>query len=116
MKHPINAARAVLHGARQKFIVGPAADDFASQSGLQMVPNAYFTTPAQKSHWNTRTAKYGPISQDLESVGAVALDTHGDLAAAGSAGGITDKMKGSIGDTPVLGAGLFADEDVAVVW
>ena len=115
-KHPIHAARAVLDGARQKFLVGPAADKFASQSGLEMVPNAYFTTGTRKSHWETRMAKCSPISQDLETVGAVALDVHGGLAAAGSTGGMTGKMKGSIGDTPVLGAGIFADEEVALVW
>ena len=115
-KHPIHAARAVLDSARQKFLVGPAADKFASQSGLEMVPNAYLTTQTRKSHWETRMAKDSPTSQDLEMVGAVALDVHGDLAAAGSTGRMTGKMKGGISDTPILGAGIFANQDVALVW
>ena len=115
-KHPIHAARAVLDVARQKFLVGPAADKFPSQSGLEMVPNAYFTTEARKSRWETRMAEYSPISQDLETVGAVALSVHGVLAAAGSTGGMAGKMKGRTGDTPVLGAGLFAGEEVALIW
>ena len=61
-------------------------------------------------------AKCSPISQDLETVGAVGLDVHGGLAAAGSTGRMTGKMKGSIGDTPVLGACIFVDEEVALVW
>ena len=65
-------------------------------------------------------AEFSPISQDLEPVGAVPVDVHGDLAAAGSNGGMTGRMTGRmkdrIGDTPVLGAGIFADEEVALIW
>ena len=113
VKHPIHAARAVLDRAQETCLVGPAADKLASQFGLEMVPNAYFTTPARKSHWETQMANMSP---DLETVGAVALDLHGALAAAGSTGGVTGQMKGIIGDTPFLGADIFADEDVALVW
>ena len=113
MKHPIHAARAVLDRAQEACLVGSAADNFASQSGLEMVSNAYFTTSVRKSHWESQTAN---MSKDLETVGAVALDIHGALAAAGSTGGILGHMKVGVGDSPVLGADTFANEDVAVVW
>ena len=113
VKHPIHAARAVLDRARQTCLLGPAADKFASQSGLEMVPNAYFTTPARKSHWETQMADLSP---HLETVGAVALDVFGTLAAAGLSGGRTGQMKGVVGDTSLQGADIYADEDVALVW
>ena len=113
VKHPIHAARAVLDHAQQTCLIGPAADKFTSQSGLDMVLNAYFTTPARKYYWET---KMDNMSQDLETVGAVALDIHGALAAAGSTGERTGQMKGIVGDSPVLGADIFADKDIALVW
>ena len=113
VKHPIHAARAVLDRAQQTNLLGPAAEKFASQSGLEIVPNSYFTTPVQKSYWETHMADG---YQDLETVGAVALDTHGALAAAGSSGGRTRQMKGIWGDISVLGANIYADGDVALIW
>ena len=112
VKHPIHAACAVPDHAQQICLVGPAAVNFASQSGLE-IPNAYFTTPARKSHWEAQMAN---MPKDLEMVGAVALDTHGALAAAGSTRGMTGHMKVGVEDPPVLGADIFANEDVAVVW
>lgn len=113
VKHPIHAASAVLDRAQQTCLVGPAADKFASQCGLEMVPDAYSMTPARKSHWETQMAN---MSQDLETVGAVALDVYGTLAAAGSNGGMTAQMKVDVRGSPGLGADIFANEDVAVVW
>ena len=66
-----------------RFIRPCPTNMFASQSGLEMVPNADFTTSAGNPHWDTQMAN---MSQDLETVGAVALDIHGALAAAGSTG------------------------------
>ena len=113
VKHPIHAARAVLDRAQQTNLVGPAAEKFASQPGLEMVSNSYFTTPARKSFRETHMAD---VYQDLETVGAVALDIHGNLAAAGSTGGLFGQMKGWVGDTPILGADIFAGGEVALVW
>ena len=113
VKHPIHAARAVLDRAQQTNLHGLAAEKFASQSGFEMVPNSYFTTPAQKSFWETDMAD---VYQDLETVGAVALDIRGVLAAAGSTGGRTRQMKGITGDISLLGANIYADGDVALIW
>lgn len=79
-----------------------------------MVPNDYFTTNTRKSHWEARVKKLHTPSDDLETVGAVALDLHGNLAAAGSTGGMTGKMKGRLGDTAVAGEGIYADKSVTI--
>lgn len=101
---------------RQSVIVGSAADDFALKSGIAIVSNDYFTTPIKKARWQIRSCKALGPSEDLETVGAIALDIHGNLAAAGSTGGLTFKRKGRVGDTAIIGAGLAVDENVAVVW
>jgi len=116
VKNPILAARAVLEHGRRTFLIGPAADEFAQTSGVEMVPNDYFTTDMRKTHWEKRVDKASVASEDLETVGAVALDLQGHLAAAGSTGGLTCKMNGRLGDTAVMGAGLYVDENIAVVW
>lgn len=116
IKNPIEAARAVMEDGRQSLLVGSAADVFTSNSGATMVLNDYFTTATKKARWEAQACKALELSEDLETVGAVALDIHGNLAAAGSTGGLTCKAKGRIGDTAVLGAGLFADQNIAVVW
>ena len=95
-------------------LVGQPADDIYKKLGLETVPNDYFTTALRHSHWKRRV--------DLENkdttgtVGAVVLDSRGHVAAGGSTGGITGKTRGRIGDTAVLGAGLFADSRMAVAW
>lgn len=81
-----------------------------------MVSNEYFTTTTRKRHWEKRNGKKQMPAEDLETVGVVALDLYGNLAAAGSTGGTTFKMKGRLGDTAVLGAGLYVSKNVAVVW
>lgn len=115
-KNPIDGAAAVLKAGRHAFIVGSAADDFARDSGLPMVSNDYFTTEDALLHWRERSNTLSMSGVDLETVGAVALDTYGHLAAAGSTGGLTGKMKGRIGDTAIIGAGIYADDKIAVVW
>lgn len=112
IKNPIEAARAVMNDGRQSFLAGPAADEFARKLGITMVPNDYFTTATMTARLELQTRK----AEDLETVGAVALDTQGNLAAASSTGGLTGKAKGTIGDTAIIGASLFADQNVAVVW
>ncbi|OCL12796.1 putative L-asparaginase [Glonium stellatum] len=115
-RNPINAARTVLDSGKHSFIFGPAADELAQAAGLQMVENSFFTTPIRKLHWEARRSRKPEIPvEDSGTVGAVALDIHGRLAAAGSTGGATFKAKGRLGDTAVIGAGILANERVAVV-
>ena len=78
-----------MEEGRQSSLVGPAADAFARKSGVTVVSNDYFTTATKKACWESRAGKALEPSEDLETVGAVALDLHGNLAAASSAGGLT---------------------------
>ena len=116
IKNPFDAAYAILETGQHSLLVGTAADDFARRSGIAMVSNDYFTTSTNKSRWEARTGKSLEPSDDLETVGAVALDIHHNLAAAGSTEGLTCKSRGRIGDTAIIGAGLSADRNVAMVW
>lgn len=105
-----------METGQQSFLVGPAADAFARKSRVSMVSNDYFTTASKKAPWDARACKALEPSRDLETVGAVALDLHGNLAAAGSTEGLACKIKGRVGDTAIIGAGLSADQNIAVVW
>jgi L-asparaginase / beta-aspartyl-peptidase len=119
VKNPVKCARAVLNEARHPFIFGPAADDFANAANLAMVENSYFTTPRRKSHWESRMTQESASRAalpDMGTVGAVALDIHGRMAAAGSTGGMTCKTPGRLGDTAIMGAGILANRHVAIVW
>ena len=116
IKNPVKVSRALLEQGRHSFLVGSAADDYGKSMGEEMVSNDYFTTTTRKAHWEGLMRKAPVPFDDLGTVGAVALDVHGNLAAAGSTGGMTGKMSGRIGDTAVAGAGLYADKNVAVAW
>lgn len=94
------------------FIAGSGGDELAKQLGLEIVPNSYFATESRTSYWHKKKAE---ISEH-GTVGAVVLDVHGNLAAANSTGGMMFKPVGRVGDTAVLGSGLYADKNVAIVW
>ncbi|KAL9001596.1 MAG: hypothetical protein Q9188_005442 [Gyalolechia gomerana] len=115
IKNPVRAARLVLGAHRHSLLTGAAAVDFASTSGLEIVSNDYFTTAARLAHWKAQVNQQAEPGGELETVGAIALDIHGRLAAAGSTGGLTNKSMGRIGDTAIIGAGLLADKGIAVV-
>ena len=108
-KSPINAARIVIDKTPNVFLVGAGASAFAAQQGLEAVgdPMAYYTPVSSKTSQSALTFQHG-------TVGAVALDMDGRLAAATSTGGVTGKTPGRVGDTPIIGAGTWADERVAV--
>lgn len=116
IKNPVKAARQLMETGRHPLLVGSAADKFAVASGLERVRNDYFTTRARKDNWMHSSTSNVQAGSDLETVGAVALDIHGCLAAAGSTGGVSGKMEGRIGDTAIVGAGVYADRNIAVVW
>lgn len=105
VKNPIRLARAVKEQTRHVFMVGPGASQFARQSGFEMVGPEYFTSGPYKVSLNNEKPKdfhYG-------TVGAATLDRCGDLAAATSTGGLYGKMPGRVGDSPVIGAGMYAN-------
>lgn len=109
IKNPILAARAVMEQSNHVMINGDGADIFAKKQGLDIVDSSYFFTERRwKSFQKANKDKFG-------TVGAVALDLKGNLAAATSTGGMTNKMKGRIGDSPIIGAGTYADNKSCAV-
>jgi isoaspartyl peptidase/L-asparaginase-like protein (Ntn-hydrolase superfamily) len=104
---PIRAARAVMEATPHVLLAGEGAAAFAAAQGLERVGPAWFT-PARSAE--TRSASTGAVG----TVGCVALDETGALAAATSTGGTSGKLSGRVGDSPIVGAGVWADERVAI--
>ena len=117
-KNPILAARAVMEHSRHVFLAGAGADQFARAQGLTQVAPSYFHTPEREQmlrDWRRDQHAQLLPTHMYGTVGAVALDEDGHLAAATSTGGLTGKDWGRIGDSPVIGAGTYArDGDCAV--
>ncbi|WP_443751219.1 isoaspartyl peptidase/L-asparaginase [Asticcacaulis solisilvae] len=117
-KNPILAARAVMEHSRHVFLAGDGADAFARAQGLTQVDPSYFHTPEREKmleEWRKDQHAALDPTHMYGTVGAVALDADGHLAAATSTGGLTGKEWGRIGDSPVIGAGTYArDGDCAV--
>jgi len=117
-RHPVSLARAVMEVGPHVMLSGAGADQFAREHGLEQVDNSYFATPerrrqlevlkSQQSNWFDVDLKYG-------TVGAVAMDVNGNVAAATSTGGLTGKRWGRIGDSPIIGAGTYADNRACAV-
>ncbi|TKA74614.1 hypothetical protein B0A49_07030 [Cryomyces minteri] len=119
IKNPIVAANLMLAGG-PALVVGPALENMAqTSSALETVENKYFSTPLRELQWQRKTQQMerGEPSNGWEfgTVGVVALDRYGGLAAGGSTGGTTCKIPGRIGDTAILNAGLLATTEVAIV-
>ena len=121
-RNPVKAARAVLESGRAVLLSGVAADRFAELHGLEMVPNTYFTTQRRidalrSLQEKAATGSFIPASEAEKhgTVGAVARDAHGHLAAATSTGGFNNKPSGRVGDSPIIGAGTYARDGVCAV-
>jgi beta-aspartyl-peptidase (threonine type) len=102
----------VMEKSPHVMIAGAGAEEFALEQGLTMVPNSYFQTEArvkqlERAQQEERASGAKPDSKG--TVGAVALDRNGNLAAATSTGGMTNKRPGRIGDSPLIGAGTYAN-------
>ena len=122
IKNPILLARAVMEQSPHVMLAGDGAEAFAKEVGIALVDPSYFRTEtrwrqlqqalkedaAKKPHTDVETAKH------FGTVGAVALDVQGHLAAGTSTGGMTDKRWGRIGDSPLIGAGTYANSGCAV--
>jgi isoaspartyl peptidase/L-asparaginase-like protein (Ntn-hydrolase superfamily) len=106
VRHPIAAARAVMDDGHQALLAGSAAADFARAAGLAFEAPGWFVTEAASK------AQDGPGGS---TVGAVALDRDGHLAAATSTGGRAGQAPGRIGDSPIIGAGTWADDRTCAV-
>jgi len=111
--NPVLAARAVLERTPHVLLAGPAAERFAQETGLRRVRPGYFST-RERARALARARAAASAADRHGTVGAVALDRFGRLAAATSTGGYTNKMAGRIGDSPIIGAGTYADDGCAV--
>lgn len=109
VKNPVLAARAVMEKSEHVMFAGKDASEFAHKHGVERVDNSYFTTES-RSKGLERVLKVRSEKADKRgTVGAVAIDVHGNIAAATSTGGMTAKSPGRVGDSPIIGAGIYAD-------
>ena len=125
IKSPILAARAVMENSEHVMMAGKGAEKFAREQGLEMVDPDYFFDERRfqqlkrikdREMGNQGMLPYNPSRQDkFGTVGAVALDQQGNLAAGTSTGGMTNKKFGRIGDSPIIGAGTYADNATCAV-
>lgn len=116
VKNPILAARAVMDGTVHVLLAGAAADRYAGSAGLPLMSPRYFSTPERAQALRRARARALTSAADRHgTVGAVALDRFGNLAAATSTGGYTNKMAGRIGDSAIVGAGTYADNATCAV-
>jgi beta-aspartyl-peptidase (threonine type) len=122
IKNPIDLARLVMDKTPHVLLIGEGAEEFAKSQGVPLVPQGYFFTQhrwdeLQKALKEEKAGKGGSGKDDYPgtsghgygTVGAVALDRDGDLAAGTSTGGLTNKYFGRVGDSPIIGAGTYAN-------
>ncbi|MDX1591464.1 MAG: isoaspartyl peptidase/L-asparaginase [Balneolaceae bacterium] len=126
VKNPISLARIVMEESRHIFFSGEGAEEYADQTSVERVDNDHFHTQNRYEQWqrsqeqsNVIPEKFETMEQWIEdskfgTVGAVALDSEGRLAAATSTGGMTNKQFGRVGDVPIIGSGTFANHVAAV--
>lgn len=118
VKNPILLADRVRTDSEHVFLMGAGAEAFAAEKGFAVTPPDYFATPARReSLERLKAEKLSALDVDHKfgTVGAVALDRKGNLAAGTSTGGMTGKRWGRIGDAPVIGAGTYADNRACAV-
>ncbi len=129
IKRPLRAARAVMERSEHVLMAGPGAEAFAASQGLELVDPSYFSTEFRRAQLKRAQAAdvtvldhdggqdQRPLDETRKfgTVGAVALDAQGNLAAATSTGGMTNKRPGRVGDSPLIGAGTYADNRTAAI-
>ncbi len=114
IKNPILAARAVMEHSPHVLLISKGAEQFAARQGLEIVkPSYFFTEKRWKSYLKVKAKQ--AVGEKHGTVGAVALDKQGNLAAGTSTGGMTYKMMGRVGDSPIIGAGTYADNTSCAV-
>lgn len=121
VRNPILLAHRVMTNSPHVMLAGAGAEEFAVSEGFQLVDVDYFSTEfrrqqLERARTNQTSLNELPLPEfRLGTVGAVALDKHGNIAAGTSTGGMTNKRFGRIGDVPVIGAGTYADNDTCAV-
>ncbi len=117
IKNPIQLSRKVMENSEHVMLCGEGAATFAKKMGFEFTPDSYFYTEQRHAQWLNAVAE-NKIALDhniktdekkFGTVGAVALDMHGNLAAGTSTGGMTNKQFGRVGDSPIIGAGTYAN-------
>ena len=107
------APRKVFQSSPFVVLLGDDAEAFAAEQGLEKVEHNYFDESLRYAQWLEKKAGQGQQTHD--TVGAVALDRHGDLAAGGSTGGLTDARVGRMSDTAIIGAGVYANNATCAI-
>ena len=118
VRNPVRLARAVMEHSPHVFLSGAGAEEFAREQGCEIVDPDWFATPERWRQFEEfKSKKLGWFDVDLKygTVGAVAVDSEGHVAAATSTGGLTGKRWGRIGDSPIIGAGNYADDRACAV-
>lgn len=124
LKHPISAARKVMENSDHVLLARQGAEEFAAAQGLEVVDTSYFFTQRRfnslqkaKKRDDKKAAYIDPYIKDYKygTVGCVALDKNGNLAAGTSTGGMTNKKWSRIGDSPIIGAGTYANNKTCAV-
>jgi L-asparaginase / beta-aspartyl-peptidase len=122
VRNPITMARYIMEETPHVFFAGPGAEQLADRTDLPRVDNTFFNTENRRQQLERAVQRASlspqvrPLLTDLYgTVGAVALDREGNLAAATSTGGMTNKMPGRVGDVPVIGAGTYANNQTAAI-
>lgn len=119
VKNPVLLARTIMDKSEHVLLCGQGAEQFAKQQGLQFEDDTYFYVQHRYEQWQ-KALKEDSISLDhndkkFGTVGAVALDANGNLAAATSTGGMTNKKFGRMGDSPIIGAGTYANNNTCAI-
>ena len=116
-RNPVSLARAVMAHSPHVLLSGAGADAFSLAQGCEQAPQDWFALPERRAQLAEMIAGGGAFDIDMKygTVGAVACDAHGHVAAATSTGGVTGKRWGRIGDSPLIGAGTYADDRAGAV-
>jgi beta-aspartyl-peptidase (threonine type) len=119
IKNPVKLARSVMQQSEHVMLSGTGAEIFARQQNIEFANDSYFYNEFRYQQWQ-EALKEGRVQMDhsdkkFGTVGAVALDKKGDLAAATSTGGMTNKKYGRVGDSPVIGAGTYANNNTCAI-
>ncbi len=114
VRNPVKLARIIMEKTDNNMFIGNSADNLAKQFGLRLESLSYFVTDRRREEWeDMKEGKLDPMRRSMYStVGAVALDSKGNVVAATSTGGIPFKMPGRVGDTPLIGCGAYADNEL----
>ncbi len=115
VKNPVSLARLVMEKSPHVFMVGDGAEKFADEMKVERVDPKYFFTQKRWDQLQEALRKEKEDAKPKGTVGAVALDVHGNLAAATSTGGMTNKRYGRLGDVPVIGAGTYANNHTCAI-